>query len=136
MARLYYQRDGDDVWVPLALDKPVTGSDYQWDTESVPDGWYRLKVAASDETSNAAGRELIGERISDRILVDNRKPVIGNLAYDAATARVSGLAEDASSRILWLEYTVDGGEWEYTVPDDDVFDARSEPFSIELEDPP
>jgi hypothetical protein len=91
-------------------------------------------VAASDETSNAAGRELIGERISDRILVDNRKPVIGNLAYDAATARVSGLAEDASSRILWLEYTVDGGEWEYTVPDDDVFDARSEPFSIELED--
>jgi outer membrane protein assembly factor BamB len=134
VARLYYQRDGDDVWVPLALDKPVTGSDYQWDTESVPDGWYRLKVAASDETSNAAGRELIGERISDRILVDNRKPVIGNLAYDAATARVSGLAEDASSRILWLEYTVDGGEWEYTVPDDDVFDARSEPFSIELED--
>jgi hypothetical protein len=77
---------------------------------------------------------LIGERTSDRVLVDNRKPVIGELAYDAGAGRVNGTADDALSRILWLEYTIDGGEWKYTVPADEVFDATAERFSIPLED--
>ena len=50
--RLYYQADGDEAWVPAFLDKPLKKTEYSWNTESIPDGWYRIKVVASDEESN------------------------------------------------------------------------------------
>jgi hypothetical protein len=130
--RLYYQADGDDVWVPAFLDKPLHKTEYSWDTESIPDGWYRVKVVASDEESNPAGEALTDEKISDLVKVDNTRPQVVDLSYDAASGILKGIARDNLSLIRYLEYAVDGGEWKYFAPKDGVFDSKEEPFEVKI----
>jgi hypothetical protein len=130
--RLYYQADGDDAWVPAFLDKPLHKTEYSWDTESIPDGWYRIKVVASDEESNPVGEALMGEKISDLVKVDNTRPQVVELSYDTASGMLKGIARDNLSLIRYLEYSVDGGEWKFFAPKDGVFDSREEPFEVKI----
>ena len=118
--RLYYQADGDDAWVPAFPEKPLHKTEYSWDTESIPDGWYRLKVVASDEESNPAGEALTDEKVSDPVKVDNTRPQVLDLSYDAASGILKGVARDNLSLIRYLEYAVDGGEWKFFAPKDGV----------------
>jgi len=130
--RLYYGSD-DNLWLPVTpVDKPISKPEFSWDTESVPDGWYRVKVVASDETANPAGETLSDEKISESIRVDNRRPEVVQLAFDAATSEVRGLARDNLSLIRQLEYALDGTEWLPCNPRDGVFDDREEAFALKL----
>lgn len=133
--RLFYQADGEDFWVPVSLDKPLKKTEYSWNTESIPDAWYRIKVLASDEESNPAGQALSDEKISHLVKVDNRRPEVLELSYDAPASTLTGIARDNLSLIRFLEYSVDGGEWKFFAPRDGVFDDRQEPFEVKL-DPP
>ncbi|HUI06478.1 MAG TPA: hypothetical protein VL486_05680 [Verrucomicrobiae bacterium] len=130
--RLFYQADGDDAWVPAFLDKPLKKTEYSWDTESIPDGWYRVKVVASDEESNPVGEALTDEKISDLVKVDNTRPQVLELSYDAANGILKGIARDNLSQIRQLEYAIDGGEWKSFAPKDGVFDDREEPFEVKI----
>jgi hypothetical protein len=130
--RLFYQADGDGAWVPAFLDKPLKKMEYSWNTESIPDGWYRIKVIASDEESNPAGEALTDERISDLVKVDNTRPQVQQLAYDATSGILKGIARDNLSLIRYLEYSIDGGEWKFFGPKDGVFDDREEAFEVKL----
>ena len=47
-----------------------------WDTTSVPDGTYYVKVVASDTPSNAPATALIGELESVSFDIDNTAPHI------------------------------------------------------------
>jgi hypothetical protein len=129
--RLFYRAEGDDAWVPVPLDKPLKKTEYWWDTESVADGWYRVKVVASDEESNAAGDALTDDSISEPVKVDNRRPEVVNLSFDAGILK--GIARDNLSIIRHLEYSVDGGEWKFFGPKDGVFDDREEAFEVKLD---
>jgi sugar lactone lactonase YvrE len=130
--RLYFQAQGDTVWVPVSLDKPLKKMEYSWNTESIPDGWYRIKVVASDEQSNPEGEALTDEKVSDPFKVNNTRPDVVALAYDSAGGVLTGTARDALSLIRFLEYSVDGGEWKYFAPKDGLFDAREKAFEIKL----
>ncbi|HVM60898.1 MAG TPA: WD40 repeat domain-containing protein [Verrucomicrobiae bacterium] len=130
--RLYFQADGDDVWVPAFLDKPLHKTEYAWDTESIPDGWYRIKVVASDEESNPAGEALTDEKVSDLVKVDNTRPQVVEPAYDAASGVLKGVARDNLSLIRYLEYAVDGGDWKFFAPKDGVFDSKEEAFEVKI----
>ncbi len=129
--RLFYRSEGDDAWVTVPLDKPLKKTEYLWDTESVADGWYRVKVVASDEESNAAGDALTDEKISEPVKVDNRRPEVVNLAF--TNNLLTGIARDNLSLIRYLEYAVDGGEWKFFNPKDGVYDDREESFAVNLE---
>jgi hypothetical protein len=130
--RLYYQAQGDDAWVPAFLDKPLHKAEYSWDTESIPDGWYRIKVVASDEESNPVGESLTDEKISDLVKVDNTRPQVLQLSYDPASGSLKGIAHDNLSLIVYLEYSVDGAEWKFFAPKNGVFDDREEPFDVKV----
>ena len=134
--RLFSQAAGDEVWVPVAdtPDKPLKRTDYAWDTESIPDAWYRIKVVTNDEESNPAGESLTDEQTSEPVKVDNRKPDIASLAFDAGRKTVTGVAKDTLSLIQYLEYSVDGGDWKFFAPKDGLFDSRDEPFELKLDD--
>lgn len=134
--RLYYRAEGDEAWLPVAetQDKPLQRAEYSWDTESIPDGWYRIKLAASDEQSNPAGESLADEQISEPVKVDNRKPDVAGLAFDAGRKMLTGAAKDALSLIQSLEYSVDGGDWKFFAPKDGLFDGREKPFAVQLDD--
>jgi len=130
--RLFYRAEGDEAWVPAILDKPLKKTEYSWNTESIPDGWYRIKVVASDEESNPAGEALSDEKISDPVKVDNTRPQVQQLAYDAVGGILKGIARDNLSLIHYLEYSVDGGEWKFFAPKDGVFDDREEAFELKV----
>ena len=55
---VYYRREGETTWRPLkrGLWDPI----FVWDTTSVPDGTYYIKVSASDAPSNSPATALTG----------------------------------------------------------------------------
>lgn len=130
--RLFFKEDRDTLWLPMPLTQPLAKSDYMWDTESIPDGWYRVKVVASDERSNPEGGALADEQVSASFKVDNRRPEVVDIVFDPATGVLAGKARDALSLVAYLEYSVDGGDWKFFAPADGIFDDRLEEWRVNI----
>ena len=64
MFTIYFRGEAEQNW-RLLKDK-LTQHYYSWDTASMPDGAYYLKIVASDSPSNPADQALWSERESDR----------------------------------------------------------------------
>src|SRR5271156_6006571 len=77
---VYYRGEGEKNW-RLLKDK-LTQRFYSWDTTTMPDGAYYLKIVASDSPSNPTAQALSTERESDRIEIANTPPRIENLRAD------------------------------------------------------
>jgi outer membrane protein assembly factor BamB len=100
-----------------------------WDTTSVPDGRYLVRVLASDRRANPPELALAGEQQSAPFQVDNTPPLIGlELAQDGAAVRAS--VRDSASPILRLEYSIDAGRWVEAHPVDGIADSPDETFSL------
>src|SRR6185437_3626895 len=79
--RLFYQREGDAAWRELLRsDEILTRTDYDWDTATLPEGTYRVRVVASDEASNPPGEGLTHALETSGVLVDNTAPTFQSLA--------------------------------------------------------
>jgi hypothetical protein len=128
--RVYFREEGDATWKPIGGTEPLTRTELDWNTESIPDGNYVIKVVASDERSNPREDALESSLVSTPFLVDNRKPeLIGvRVEYPVATGR----ALDSFSPISELAYSVDGGDWQPFAPKDGIFDDPSEEFALRL----
>ena len=110
---------------------------YEWDSKTVEDGRYEIRIIASDERSNSPATKLTGSRISDPIVVDNTGPVIRKYAVEksgkAATLKLQ--ITDELTVIGKLEYTVNSNsKWKSALPDDLVFDTTEESFTILTEE--
>lgn len=127
---VFYQREGTTDWLP-ANAEPITRKELKWDTTLVPDGWYAVKVVASDERMNPPDAALAHAKVAKPVLIDNRKPSIGALAV-AEDLGVTGVAEDTGSNIARIEYSVDGKEWHFIYPEDGLYDQKSEKFGFSL----
>jgi hypothetical protein len=128
--RVFYREETELNWKPLGGPEPLTHAEYDWSTESIPDGNYVIKVVASDERSNPAPDALTHELTSSPFLIDNRKPELTELkvAYPLAEGR----ARDSFSPISELAYSVDGGDWLPLAPKDGVLDDPVEDLSLRL----
>ena len=71
---MLYRREGETAW--KALKRGLWDPIVVWDTTSVPDGTYVVKVAASDAPSNSPDTALVGEMESLTFDIDNSPPVI------------------------------------------------------------
>jgi hypothetical protein len=81
--RLYFRGDGDQTWRGLLRNQEwLTGTSYDWSTEGLAEGWYRVEVDASDEAANPDDAVTRDVRVSEPVLVDNTAPTV--------TARVEG----------------------------------------------
>jgi hypothetical protein len=135
---VYYRGENEKDW-KLLKDK-IAQKFYSWDTTSMPDGAYYLKISASDERSNAPGAALTGERESDRFVVDNTSPSIMDIAAEPlAPAAAAGVtlrfrAVDATSAIVTAQYSLDAGDWVLALPASGVSDSLDEPYSVTLRD--
>ena len=128
--RLYSRPELGTSWRLISGPDALAKAEFEWDTEPVPDGYYRIKVEASDGPANAPEHTLLATRLSSRQLVDNRKPAVTGLAarYPFAT----GTATDSQSPIKRIEYSVDGRTWRLIRPLDGIYDAVSEAFRLRL----
>jgi sugar lactone lactonase YvrE len=128
--RLSFREENDAVWRPLGGPDPLTKTDFDWNTEGLPDGSYVVRVVASDERSEPRDRALDASFTSEPILVDNRKPEVLGLVFKAPY--LSGRARDDQSPLTALEYAIDGGEWHVLAPADGICDDLVEPFTLKL----
>lgn len=132
--RLFYRQRGRAPWIPVSMEKPLTKTTFSWDTESVPDGWYQIKLEASDEESNPVGQALTEERISGWVKVDNTRPRIEQLRWEDGLLR--GRAVDELSVISALEYSINGGPWRSLPSADGVLDGLVEELAARLPEVP
>jgi sugar lactone lactonase YvrE len=126
-----YRREGDTEWTPLrrGLDEPIL----VWDTTTVPNGTYFVRVIASDGPSNPAGTSLAGERDSSAIQIDHTPPTITIGAVRSAGGRTSIAFDvtDADSSVSRVEYSRDGGlRWTAVFPVDGIADSKSERYEL------
>ncbi len=128
--RLSFRDENDAVWRPLGGPEPLTRTDFDWNTEGLPDGFYVVRVVVSDERSEPRDRALDAALDSAPILVDNRKPEVAGLV--AKYPFVSGRAHDDQSPLTSLEYAIDGGEWQLLSPADGICDDLVESFTVKL----
>ena len=72
-----------------------------WDTTSVPNGTYVIKVIASDASANSPGSALVAERESDTFDIDNSPPTISiaSVANVGGKTAVRFTVKDADSPV-------------------------------------
>lgn len=129
---IYYRGEGEQNW-RLLKDK-ITQKYYSWDSTTMPDGAYYLKIVASDEPSNPPAQKLTGERESDRFVIANTPPEISSLRAEASgdEAKVTFAASSSSGAVARALYSVDGGDWLVVFPIGDLSDAPKESYQFEL----
>jgi len=129
---IYYRGEGEKNW-KLLKDK-VEQKFYSWDTTTMPDGAYYLKIGASDAPSNPPEDALTAERESDRFEVDNSPPVVENLRAEAASPDVRARfdARDSSSNIVRAEYSLDAGDWTVLFPVGRLADSPQLSYEVYL----
>lgn len=130
--RIASKREENPSWRSLLRDSDIiTSTDYSWDTEGVPDGYYRVRVESSDELDNPTPIARKASAESEPFLIDNHPPSVVDLRV--AAGKLAGKAVDALGPISKLEYTADGIEWLLMFPVDGLFDTREEAFELPLQ---
>ena len=131
---VFYRREGETTW--KALKRGVWDPIFVWDTTSVPDGTYLLKVSASDAPSNSPGAALTGELESVTFDIDNTPPRIEVQPPARAGARttIAFAVRDDQSPVQRVEYSLDASRWRVVYPKDGIPDSRREEFEVALED--
>ena len=79
----------------------------------MPDGYYLLKLVASDRPSRPGSEAMADERVSVPVLIDNRGP---------------GILQDEFGSIMKIEVSRNSGDWETVFPDDGLLDSPQETF--------
>jgi hypothetical protein len=129
-----YRREGETEWTPLrrGVDEPI----FVWDTTTVPNGTYFIRVVASDSPSNPAETALAGERDSAAFQIDHTPPAIAvsGVRVSGGRTTVSFVVTDADSPISRVEYSRDGGlRWTAVFPVDGIADSKSERYELTLD---
>jgi hypothetical protein len=132
---LHYRRQEENVWKPLKLD--LEEEFYAFDTTSLADGRYRVRVTATDAPANPPGQMMSGEAESDWFMVDNTSPRVQSLQAGVKGNRVELTFEvaDSFSPVDSAELALDGGEWMALDPLDGVADSLREQYRAEVEVP-
>ena len=133
---VYFRGESEHEW--KLLKDNLEQKFYSWDTTTMPDGAYYLKIVATDAPSNPPDVARKFERESERFEVDNTPPVIEGLKVGPLSGKMSGghpvsfTARDASTAIERAQYSLDGGDWILLAPDEPVSDALVEHYNIGL----
>ncbi len=129
---IYYRGEGEHNW--RLLKDNLKQRYYSWDTTTMPDGAYYLKIVASDSPSNPPDQALSTEHESDRFEIANAPPRIESLRAkpDGSDASVSFDAISDSTSIAQARYSLDAGDWKMIFPEGQLSDAPRETYQIPL----
>lgn len=133
--QIAFREIGTREWIEIEekLDQPK----YVWDTRTVGDGIYELRITASDVPGNPPGLALESIRISEPVVVDNTAPIVQALEAGQADGKVRlrGSASDSLSRITAISYAINSQkDWVVVAAEDGIYDSSRESFQVELDD--
>src|SRR5262249_27277007 len=105
-----------------------------FDTTTLADGAYYLKIVATDAASNPPDKALTTERESERFEVDNTPPTItgAEASVTKGEAQVRFTATDTTSSIERAQYSVDGGDWTIVAPKTGISDGQQQSYEWTL----
>jgi len=145
---LYFRGEGETLWKLIAKD--LTGGNYNWQTDAVPDGTYTVRLVVSDSPSNPGDRAHTAERVTGAFTVDNTPPRVSDLQCEPSPRpsadgrprpegegrgegyRLRATVTDGASPIASLAYSIDAKEWVSAEPADGIFDEREEEVSVAI----
>src|SRR6185503_11538740 len=130
---VFYRREGETSW--KILKRGVVDPIVVWDTTSVPNGSYILRVVASDASSNSPSTALTGALESSAFDIDNAPPeiTISSVRRDGARLVLEFEVRDEYSAVQRADYSLDGDKWQTIYPKDGIADSRVEQFELVLE---
>jgi len=130
--RVSFHKDGQTRWLDATTpDDVFTRSELDWDTSSLPEGKYRVRVDASDELSNPPSDTTHFALETSQVLVDNTPPVIKTLTVQGHRLRAEVV--DGLGPIARVEVAVDGRtEWRPLAPTDGIFDTADETVDSDI----
>jgi len=128
-----YRREGETAW--NLLKRGLTDPILVWDTTSVPNGRYILRIVASDAPSNSPTTALTGAMESNAFEIDNAPPVITvtSVRREGARTTIAFDVRDDQSSVQKADYSLDGNRWQTIYPKDGIADSRFEQFELVLE---
>ena len=131
---LQYRREGETAW--RSLKQAITDAIFVWDTTSVPNGRYTVRVVASDAPSNSAATALAGDLESTAFDIDNTPPVITVTAVrrDGGRTTLAFDVRDDNSAVVKVEYSLDGDRWQAVYPKDGIADSRVEQYELTVQE--
>jgi hypothetical protein len=128
---LFFRSGNKSPWI-LLKDK-LTENHYEWDTRSVADGRYEIRVVASDALSNPPGEGKTTSRVSEAVVVDNTPPVIGDVksSVKGSAVTIDARAADRTTTVSAIDYSVDSAVgWQMVLPSNKIFDSPEETVSF------
>jgi outer membrane protein assembly factor BamB len=129
--RLFYRREGQSSFLPILTEQEqLEKNEYRWETLPVPDGYYRVRVEASDELTTPEPQVRRSDALSAPILVDNRAPQVEELRVEGGLLK--GKVSDALGPIAQLEVAFDGAPFRPMHPKDGLLDTAQESFELPL----
>ena len=128
-----YRREGETTWTPLR--RGLADSILVWDTTTVPNGTYFVKIVASDSPSNTVGTALTGELESSEFDIDNTPPAIlvQGVRADGSHTIVTFEVKDDHSPIQRVEFSQDGQQWRGIFPKDGIADSKDEHYELVID---
>ncbi|UCD27368.1 MAG: PQQ-like beta-propeller repeat protein [Planctomycetota bacterium] len=133
---VFYRALGSSRWIRMTED--IKEALYIWNTRTMADGKYEIRILAKDSKGNPLGTELTYARISDPILIDNTSPeaTITSVEYKGGgSIDVRAEFSDSAGSIADAGYTIDShDEWKPLAADDDIFDSPTESVTFTIDD--
>jgi hypothetical protein len=130
---ILYRRDDETDW--KVLKRGLTDSIMVWDTTSVPNGTYTIRIVASDAPSNPPGTALTGEMDSTTFDIDNTPPTvtITGIRREAKGVVLQFEVRDDQSAVQRVDYSIDAEGWRSLYPKDGIADSRFEQYELPLQ---
>jgi hypothetical protein len=128
---VYYKGVDEKTW--KLLEEELKTNSYSWDSTSMPDGRYQIKVVATDKLNNPVNLAKTTEKISDQFEIDNTQPTISDITVTVSgngAFQVRCTAEDKINHIKEAVFSIDGQDWQIVFPVDGIFDSKTEEFDF------
>jgi hypothetical protein len=128
-----FRLEGETAWKPLR--RGIADTIVVWDTNTVPNGTYFVKIVASDSPSNPLATALAGEMESAAFDIDNTPPAIAvaGARLDRGRTLITFDVTDDHSPVQRVELSQDGLKWRGVFPVDGIADSRQEHYEVALE---
>ena len=134
LSTVFLRLEGEKKWDRLT-EEELDGTAIVWETMSIPDGTYRLKVVVADSPHNFENEVRKDTRLSQAFVIDNTSPTVSSLTAIVKKNRqltINGTARDAASRIINVEYALNGDYYKALEPKDGLFDSSQEDFTATI----
>jgi len=128
-----YRREGETAWKTLR--KATPDSILVFDTTTVPNGTYFVRIVASDSPSNPLSSALVGELDSAAFEIDNTPPdiVVSSVRVAGGRTIVTFDVKDDHSPVKLVEFSQDGQRWRGVFPVDGIADSREEHYELPVD---